>query len=108
MKISSRSKPQPGTFINIGGGARGTDIVFVSRYRVHQVGAHWNVHVQAGDKWGPPKRFTTRKRAFDAVAEHARSGKWEEAPVDPIGDLQRRVAALENEAKLKAHRRSKK
>ncbi len=52
--------------------------------------------------------FTTRKRAFDAVAEHARSGKWEEAPVDPIGDLQRRVAALENEAKLKAHRRSKK
>ena len=108
MKTSSRSNPQPGTLVNIGSRACEPDIVFVGRYRVRRSGRYWNAYVQAGDKWGPPKRFTSRKRAFDAVAEHARSGKWEEAPVDPIGDLQRRVAALENEAKLKAHRRSKK
>jgi hypothetical protein len=79
--------------VNIG--VRETDIVFVCRYRLRGSRTGWRVYVQNGDKWGTPKRFATKKRALDAIAEHARSGKWTEASADPIGELQRRIVALD-------------
>jgi hypothetical protein len=95
VKLSSRSNPQPGTFVNVG--VRDADIVFVSRYRVKHTRSCWAVYVQRGDKWAVAKRLVTRKKALDAIAEHARSGQWTEEAIDPIGDLQRRVAALEDD-----------
>lgn len=93
MKTSSRSNPQPGTFVNVG--VRETDIVFVSRYRVRSSKGGWNVYLQQGDKWRLSKRYRTRQQALDAIAEHMRSGQALREPIDPIVDLQRRLVALE-------------